>query len=84
MNMNDKALALKYVEGDKAPKIIAKGKRKIAEKIIETAKKYGIPVKYDKVLVEALFDFDINDYIPEEFYGIVAEILAFVFRVKGK
>ncbi len=81
--MESKAVAISYNKEEKAPKIVAKGKRKLADRIVEIAREFGIPVEKNDFLAEALFNFDIDDYIPEEFYPIVAEILAFVFRLKG-
>lgn len=80
-----KAVALKYeAERDKAPKVIAKGRGFIAEKIIELARHHGVPMKEDNALVEVLSKLDIYEEIPLELYKAVAEILVFVYQVKGK
>jgi flagellar biosynthesis protein len=82
---SEKAAALKYRHGkDSAPKLVAKGKGKVAEKIIEIAKSHGIPVKEDKELVEFLSMLDLYQEIPPELYKAVAEILAFVYSLKKK
>ncbi|SNZ09710.1 flagellar biosynthesis protein [Persephonella hydrogeniphila] len=80
--MNDKkAVALRYKRGeDKAPKVVAKGKGFIGEKIIQIAKENGIPVEKDPVLVEALSGIEINQEIPPQLYKAVAKILIFVYR----
>lgn len=81
----NKAVALKYEHSqDKAPLIVAKGSGKLAEKIIETAKKYGIQIYEDKELVSNLMKLDIGDYIPEELYPVVAQILAFIYSLDKK
>ncbi len=81
----EKAAALKYRHGkDSAPKLVAKGKGKVAEKIIEIAKAHGIPVQEDKELVEFLSMLDLYQEIPPELYKAVAEILAFVYSLKKK
>ncbi len=79
-----KAVALNYDEKrDSAPKVIAKGKGLIAERIIELAKKHGIYTYADPDLVEVLSAVDINSEVPEELYRAVAEVLAFVYRINS-
>lgn len=83
--MKKKAVGLKYNRNeDKAPKIIAKGEGKTAERIIEIAEKYGIYVKEDKALVEILSKLDLYQEIPEELYGIIAEVLMYVYNLEKK
>ncbi len=80
-----KAVALKYDrKKDDAPRVTAKGKGKIAEKIIELAKKHNIPIKDDPDLIEVLSSLDINQEIPSEIYVAVAELLAFVYSMNSK
>jgi len=80
-----KAAALKYQHGeDRAPRVVAKGRGTIAEKILETARKHGIPIKEDKTLVEILSSLDLYQEIPAELYRAVAEILAFVYALNLK
>ena len=80
-----KAVALKYDrKKDGAPKVTAKGKGKVAEKIIELAKKHDIPIKDDPDLVEMLSSLDLNQEIPSEIYAVVAELLAFVYSMNSK
>ncbi|OEU46855.1 MAG: flagellar biosynthesis protein FlhB [Desulfobacterales bacterium S7086C20] len=80
-----KAVALKYRAGeDNAPRVAAKGEGWIAEKIIEMARKHGIPVKDDPDLVEVLSRLDLSEAIPAELYVIIAELLAFVYKMNGK
>ncbi len=78
----DKAVALRYKRGkDQAPKLTAKGQGKLAEKIIAIARARNIPIREDRALLDALYRLDINKEIPEELYQVVAEILAFVYRM---
>ncbi|MBF0100548.1 MAG: EscU/YscU/HrcU family type III secretion system export apparatus switch protein [Desulfobacterales bacterium] len=80
-----KAVALKYDKlNDRAPKVTAKGKGSVAEKIIEIAQNHGIPIKEDPDLVEALIKLEINQEIPPEVYVAVAELLAFVYSLNQK
>jgi flagellar biosynthesis protein len=77
-----KAIALKYKPGDDhAPRVTAKGTGRLAERIIEMARQHGIPVKDDPDLVEVLSRLDLHDEIPPELYVVVAELLAFVYRL---
>lgn len=71
-------------EKDNAPRVLASGKGKIAEQILALAHENKIPVHDDPVLVEALSQVDINQEIPPELYAVVAEVLAFIFRVQAK
>jgi len=76
------AVALTYQpEASDAPKVVAKGKGKIAENILEKAAENGIPIQEDVSLVELLGKLDINESIPEELYQAVAEVFAFVYRL---
>ncbi len=81
------AIALRYVPEEKtgAPLVLAKGKRKIAEKIREIALAHQIPLVENKVLARAMYDvIEIGEEIPAEFFTAVAEILAYVYRLKGQ
>jgi flagellar biosynthesis protein len=78
-----KAVALKYKETeDNAPKVIAKGKGYIAQKIIEMAKTHNIPIVEDPFLVESLIRIDLYKEIPPELYEAVAKIVAFIISVE--
>ncbi len=77
-----KAVALKYdQEKDHAPKVIAKGRGEIAEKIIDIAKAYHLPLHEDKNLVQILEALELETEIPTELYRAVAEVLAFIYRL---
>ena len=79
------AAALKYdTRKDAAPKVIAKGRGTIAERIIELAKKNNVPIKSDPGLVQILSKLDIDEQIPIELYKAVAEILAFVYSANNR
>lgn len=76
-----KAAALQYAPGEQAPKIVAKGKGIVADNIIEKGTEHEIPIYEDPSLVDTLTQFDIGEYIPEELYQIVAEVLVYVTKV---
>ncbi|MFC4812404.1 EscU/YscU/HrcU family type III secretion system export apparatus switch protein [Paenibacillus sp. GCM10023250] len=78
---SQKAVALKYEPGDDAaPVVVAKGKGKLAEAILDKAAESGVPVQRDSSLVEVLSKLDVDQEIPPELYTLVAEILSFVYR----
>lgn len=66
---------------DDAPKIIAKGQGKVAEKIIEIAKEHQLHIHNDPDLIEVLSQLDINEEIPPDLYVVMAELLAFVYSL---
>jgi len=79
-----RAAALKYQsKSDNAPRVIAKGKGKVAEKIIEIAKEHNIYIHDDPDLIEVLYQLDLNEDIPSELYVVVAELLAFVYSLNS-
>ncbi|HZG16464.1 MAG TPA: EscU/YscU/HrcU family type III secretion system export apparatus switch protein [Candidatus Bathyarchaeia archaeon] len=76
------AVALRYQGGTmEAPIVTAKGKGLVAENIIKQAQDNRIPIQEDPSLVEVLGKLDLNQQIPPELYQVVAEILAFVYRL---
>jgi len=80
-----KAVALKYnKEKDAAPKITAKGRGIIAEKIVEAAQAHHVPLYEDKNLVQVLEALELETEIPPELYRAVAEVLAFIYRLNAK
>ncbi len=78
------ALEYKYKEMA-APKVIAKGAGFVAEKIREVAQGHQIPLVENKALAQALYKtIDVGQSIPSSLYQAVADILAYVYRMKGK
>ncbi len=84
MKRRKKAVALRYKDGDRAPRVVAKGKGLLAERILSIAREHGIPIYDDGELVEFLSLLDIYEEIPPHLYRAVAEILAFVYQVTGR
>ena len=79
------AVALSYQQhAHDAPMVIAKGKGKIAEAIIEKAKQNHVPIQEDPSLVQLLAELNLNQTIPEELYKAVAEIFAFIYQTDRK
>jgi flagellar biosynthesis protein len=74
------AAAIRYDSAkDDAPRLTAKGKGHVAEKIIELARQHNIPIRTDQALVHILSKLDLDQHIPPDLYRAVAEILAFVY-----
>ncbi len=78
------AVAIQYDhENMMAPKVLAKGANIIAEKIKEIARENDIPIVEDKPLAQVLYKMvDVDQWIPEDLYRAVAEVLAFVYGQK--
>ncbi len=84
MEKSPKAVALKYDrKKDNAPRVIAKGRGEIAEKIIEVARAHNVPLYEDKNLIQILEALDLETEIPPELYRAVAEVLAFIYRLNS-
>lgn len=85
MGYPKKAVALKYdKDKDNAPKLAAKGKGYIAERIIEIAKENRVPIYPDRDLVQVLEALDMDFEIPAELYRAVAEVLVFIHDLNRK
>ncbi|WP_163101520.1 flagellar biosynthesis protein FlhB [Peribacillus alkalitolerans] len=80
------AIAIKYDEKQAdAPIVVAKGVDYVAQKIKFVAKENDVVMVENRPLARALYDqTDIGQAIPEEFFKAIAEILAFVYKTKGK
>ena len=85
-NPTEIAVALKYDrEEHGAPQVIAKGERLIAQRIREIATEHDIPIVEDKPLARSLFKMcDVGEFIPDQLYRAVAELLAYIYRLNGK
>ncbi|MGD9113952.1 MAG: flagellar biosynthesis protein FlhB [Desulfobacterales bacterium] len=79
------AIALKFDAQEMiAPRVLAKGAGFVAERIRDIAREYQVPMVEDKLLAQTLYKMvEIGDYIPVELYRAVAEVLAYVYRLKG-
>lgn len=80
------AIALRYEpkEND-APVVVAKGKDLIAQKIKKLAKENNVPVVEDKPLARSMYDkVEVGFPIPVEFFTAVAEVMAYIYRLKNR
>ena len=80
------AVALRFDPSEMpAPRVVAKGADTIAERIRDIAREHNVPLVENKPLAQALYKMaDLGDYIPVDLYRAVAEVLAYVYRLKGK
>jgi flagellar biosynthesis protein len=78
------AVALRYQPlHDEAPRVTAKGRGALAERILELARQHHLPIREDKNLVQVLAQLDLDQPIPPALYQVVAEILAFIYRLSA-
>ncbi|MDM3869880.1 EscU/YscU/HrcU family type III secretion system export apparatus switch protein [Porticoccus sp. W117] len=67
-----------------APVVVAKGEGAVAEEIEALARAHQVPVEQDTVLTAALSAVPVGEEIPRQLYVVVAEVLSFVYYLKGK
>ena len=80
-----KAAALQYDQAKgAAPRVVAKGKGHIAEKIVQVARENDVPLVEDGNLAAVLEALELESEIPAELYRAVAEVLAFIYRLNGR
>jgi flagellar biosynthetic protein FlhB len=79
------AIAIEYQEGMRAPKVLAKGPYRVAERIVQIAREHHIPVIQNIPLARAMYQtIDIGQEISPDLYLAMAEVLAYVYKLKGK
>jgi flagellar biosynthesis protein len=76
-----RATALRYEEGQRAPRVTATGAGLVAERILAAAREAGIPVRHDPALAEALGKLELDSDVPQELWTAVAETLAWAYRL---
>lgn len=81
---NQSAVALAYLEKGGAPQVVAKGKGLIAEQIIQKARDNGVFVHESRELVSLLMQIDLDQQIPASLYQVVAELLAWIYRLEHR
>ena len=75
------AVALRY-DGDRAPRVVAKGHGELAQRILDEARRCGIPLQEAPELAALLAHIELGDFIPSSLYVAVAEVLAFAYRLR--
>ena len=77
------AVALQY-DGHGAPRVTAKGRGELAERIVETGREHDVAVEQNAILAQALSAVELDDQIPEELYRATAQVIAFVLSLRGE
>ena len=79
-----RATALRYEQGERAPRVTATGVGLVADRILAAAREAGIPVRHDPALAEALGALELGDDVPQALWTAVAETLAWAYRLDAK
>lgn len=84
-NKGKVAAALGYqTQRDAAPRLLAKGRGLVADRIVEVAKEHERPIYKDERLAQQLQNLSLGDTIPPDLYEVVAEVLVFIASVDQK
>ena len=79
------AIAIEYSEGMSAPRVLAKGPFRVAQRIVALAKENNIPVVQNIPLARAIYKtIEVGQEISPELYVAMAEVLAYVYKLRGK
>ena len=79
----DMAVALLY-DGQNAPRVTAKGRGELADRMLQLAEQHGIPLQGDPELAVILAQIPVGNEIPEALYRAIAEVISFAYLVSGK
>jgi flagellar biosynthesis protein len=79
-----RATALRYEQGQHAPRVTATGVGLVADRILAAAREAGIPVRRDPALAQALAKLELGSDVPEELWTAVAETLAWAYRLDAQ
>ena len=84
LNPRALAVALQYEKGSRdAPKVVAKGRGLVADRIVDLARENGVVIEANPILAQALAGIEIDDTIPLELYEAVAIVIGYVLRVSN-
>ena len=79
MANNHKAVALKYEkDSDSVPAVVAKGKGLVAQRIIQKASEFDIPLFKNELLTDSLLNVNIDEHIPPQLYKAVVEVFVWL------
>lgn len=83
-NMADRpsAIALSYANKNRAPLVVAKGYGAVADSIVQRAHESGLYVHESPELVKLLMQVSLDEEIPPQLYLVVAEVLAWLYRLE--
>lgn len=77
------AVALHW-DGQSAPRVTAKGRGEIAERIVELARQHKVPIDQETALVEVLAEVELGTQIPDKLFVAIAQVIAFAYMVRGQ
>lgn len=77
------AVALQY-DGERAPRVTAKGSGELAGQIIALAREHEVPLQENPPMVELLSKLELGEEIPPALYLAVAEIIAFAYYISDR
>jgi len=80
----DRAVAIHYTEDLPAPIVLASGRGRMAEAIIRIARESGVTLVANPDLADSLIPLEINSFIPESLYEVIAALLVFVRGLKAE
>lgn len=84
VNPTEYAIALRYVQGEAAPTVLAKGMDHLARRIRDEAVRNGVPVHTDVALTRALYrQVKVGGHVPEDLYEAIAVVLVWAYRRAG-
>ena len=84
VNPTEYAIALRYVRGEAAPKVVAKGMDHLARRIREEATRAGVPIHVDVALTRAMYpQVKVGGWVPQDLYEAVAVVLVWAYRRTG-
>ena len=83
--INTKAVALKYkAYEDMAPKVVAKGRGELAERIIQKAKEFDVPLFQNEELADMLLNVEVGEEVPPKMYEAVVEVFIWLYKLEEK
>ncbi len=77
------AVALHW-DGLAAPRVTAKGRGEVAERILELARKHNVPIDQEPALIEVLAEVELGTQIPDKLFVAIAQVIAFAYTVRGQ
>jgi flagellar biosynthesis protein len=77
------AVALHW-DGQSAPRVTAKGRGEIAERILELARKHKVPIDQEPALIEVLAEVELGRQIPDKLFVAIAQVISFAYTVRGQ
>lgn len=84
-NISQQVVALHFDrKPGSSPKVVASGRGDFAQQIITAARAAGVDIVEDPDLLEVLGRVPVGEDIPPELFQVVAEILAFIYRLNGR